>query len=180
MQTKGLFLDRDGTLIHDLDYLSDPKDVQLIVGTHEALNQALSLGFKLFLFTNQSGIARGYYSLESVNACNQKMLKLLNFKRDIFEEICIAPEGPDETPIYRKPSPKFIHEMLHKYNLDKANSYMVGDRLSDIQAGLNAGIKAVRVETGKIITSLESEWINNKKILSFKSLIDFIRSLTIH
>jgi len=150
-----LFLDRDGTIIYDKDYLADPAGVELIPGARDALRDALRKGYRLFLFTNQSGIGRGYYTLDDVHACNARMLELLGLGPDIFSEICIAPEahsppeGEDDGQSFRKPSPRFIREMIARYALDPAQCWMVGDRESDIEAGLRAGIHAAAVCTGK-------------------------------
>jgi len=147
--SKALFLDRDGTLIIDKDYLSDPAGVELIPGAADALRRARELGYKLFLFTNQSGIGRGYFTLADALACNQRMIELLDLGPDVFTDICIAPESSDQPSVYRKPSPRFILESIAKHALDRAQCWMVGDRESDIEAGLNAGIHAAAVCTGK-------------------------------
>lgn len=146
---KALFLDRDGTLILDKDYLSDPAGVEVLAGVPEALRRALALGFRLFLFTNQSGIGRGYHTFEAAVSVNERMEEMLGLPRPLFSEICIAPEAPDQPSLYRKPSPRFILEMLEKHDLDPAQCWMVGDRESDIDAGLAAGIRSVAVCTGK-------------------------------
>lgn len=138
-----LFLDRDGTLIVDRHYLRDPAGVELLPGTHEALHAFASAGFQLFLFSNQSGVARGLFTLDHVAACNRRMLDLLELPPPGFTDICIAPEGPDEPPLYRKPSPRFILESIERHHLDPTRCWMVGDKLSDAQAGLNAGTHAV-------------------------------------
>ena len=146
---KALYLDRDGTLIIDKDYLPDPAGVELIPGATESLRRARELGYLLFLFTNQSGIGRGYHTLADAEACNRRMLELIGLGDDLFKAVCIAPESPDQPSNYRKPSPRFISEMITQHSLDPAHCWMIGDRESDIQAGLNAGIHAVAVSTGK-------------------------------
>jgi len=146
---KALFLDRDGTLILDKDYLSDPAGVELIPGVIDALKIARDRGYLLFLFTNQSGIGRGYHTIEDAQACNQRMLELLDLGADLFTAICIAPEAPDQPSEYRKPSPRFILEMRAKHSLDTEQCWMIGDRESDLEAGLNANIHSVAVCTGK-------------------------------
>ena len=77
------------------------------------------------------------------------MLQLIGLGDDLFDGICIAPEAPDQPSAYRKPSPRFIHEMVERYRLERADCWMVGDRESDLEAGLNAGIHAAAVCTGK-------------------------------
>ena len=147
--SKALFLDRDGTLILDKVYLADPAGVELIPGVAGALRRVRSLGYKLFLFTNQSGIGRGYHTLDDAVRVNARMDEMLALPRPIFDEICIVPEAPDQPSLYRKPSPRFIAESIARHALDPAQCWMVGDREADIQAGLNAGIHAAAVCTGK-------------------------------
>ena len=147
---RALFLDRDGTLIFDKVYLADPAGVELIPGAADALRRAHDLGYKLFLFTNQSGIGRGLHTLDDALRVNARMEELLGLPRPIFTDICIAPEAPDQPSLYRKPSPRFILESIKRHALDPAHCWMVGDREADIQAGLNAKIKTAAVCTGKL------------------------------
>lgn len=147
---KALFLDRDDTLIVDKVYLSDPAGVELLPGVQAALRTAMERGYRLFLFTNQSGIGRGFYRLADAHRVNARMEELLGLPRPVFTEIGIAPEAPDQPSLYRKPSPRFILEMIQKHRLDPARCFMVGDRESDIEAGLNARISSVALCTGKL------------------------------
>lgn len=139
---KAIFLDRDGTLIVDKHYLSDPAAVELLPGVAATLHALVAHGYLLFLFSNQSGIARKLYTAEDVAACNRRMLELLDLPAPGFTETCIAPEGPEDPPVYRKPSPRFILESLGRFELDPAQCWMVGDKASDVQAGVNAGVRA--------------------------------------
>jgi D-glycero-D-manno-heptose 1,7-bisphosphate phosphatase len=148
--SRALFLDRDGTLIVDKVYLADPAGVELIPGAADALRRARALGYKLFLFTNQSGIGRGYHTMEDTHRVNARLEELLGPPRPAFDGICIAPEAPDQPTVYRKPSPKYILEMVAQHDLDPAQCYMVGDSAADIQAARNASIHAVVVRTGKV------------------------------
>jgi D-glycero-D-manno-heptose 1,7-bisphosphate phosphatase len=147
--SKALFLDRDGTIIVDKHYLADPAGVELIPGVRSALQRARELGYKLFLFTNQSGIGRGLYTLDDVLLVNARMETLLALASPLFTELCIAPEAPDQPSLYRKPSPRFIEEMIAAHHLDPAHCAMIGDRPSDAQAGLNAGIRSIAICTGE-------------------------------
>lgn len=147
--SKALFLDRDGTIIVDKHYLSDPAGVELIPGVHSALQRACELGYKLFLFTNQSGIGRGLYTLEDTLLVNARMETLLALASPLFAGLCIAPEAPDQPSLYRKPSPRFIQEMIAAHQLDPTQCAMIGDRPSDVQAGLSAGIRAIAICTGE-------------------------------
>lgn len=142
---KALFLDRDGTLIVDRGYLGDPSEVELIAGVREALHGFMARGFVLFLLTNQSGVGRGMISIEDVHACNERMLELLGLPSPGFTEIGIATETPDQPALYRKPSPRFIMEMITKYSLAPKETWMIGDKHSDVQAGVNAGVRAALI-----------------------------------
>src|SRR3954471_6791755 len=147
--SKALFLDRDGTLIYDKHYLADPAGVELIPGVADALRRARALGYRLFIHTNQSGIARGLHTLDDVVRCNTRMDELLGLPAPIFDDICIAPEGPEGPIVYRKPSPRFVLESIARHGLDPRQCWMVGDRRGDIETGHNAGIASVAVCTGK-------------------------------
>ena len=147
--SKALFLDRDGTLIPDKDYLADPAGVELLPDVPAALRRARELGYSLFLFTNQSGIGRGYFTLADTHRCNARMLELIGLGPELFAGTCIAPEAPEQPSLYRKPSPRFILESIAQHGLDPAHCWMIGDRESDLEAGLNAGIRSAAVCTGK-------------------------------
>jgi D-glycero-D-manno-heptose 1,7-bisphosphate phosphatase len=147
---RALFLDRDGTLIVDKVYLADPAGVELIAGAAEGLRRARSLGYKLFLFTNQSGIGRGLHTIEDTHRVNARMEELLGLPSPVFDGTCIAPEAPGQPSPYRKPSPRFIRETLSEHALDPAGCWMVGDSPADVGAALAAGIRAAAVRTGKV------------------------------
>jgi D-glycero-D-manno-heptose 1,7-bisphosphate phosphatase len=174
--SKALFLDRDGTLIIDKHYLADPAGVELIPGVPEALRRARDLGYRLFLHTNQSGINRGYYTMEDVLRCNARMEELLGLPTPLFDEICIAPESSEEPSLYRKPSPRFIQECIARHGLDPRHTWMVGDREADVQSGLGAGVNAAAICTGKY-TSAEWTALAPAGVPVFPSLLEFVASL---
>ncbi|MES2693543.1 MAG: HAD-IIIA family hydrolase [Verrucomicrobiota bacterium] len=176
-KAKALFLDRDGTLILDKHYLADPAGVELIPGVTEALRRALALGYQLFLFTNQSGIARGLHTLEDVHRCNTRMEELLGLPLPLFTDICIAVEGPNDPQVYRKPSPRFILESIARHNLDPQQCWMIGDREGDIDAGLNAGIHSAALCTGKYDGE---RWaaLARPGVPVFPSLVEFVAALS--
>jgi D-glycero-D-manno-heptose 1,7-bisphosphate phosphatase len=147
-KSPALFLDRDGNLIEDHHHTCQVDQVILISGVKPALRACLSAGYKLFILTNQSGINRGIFTWEQYHACNQRMLELLDLPAPGILEIKAAPEKPDEPSLYRKPSPQFILEMIEQHELDPALCWMVGDRITDWDAGLNAGIKSCAVRSG--------------------------------
>ena len=171
-----VFLDRDGTLIFDKDYLHDPALVELIPRVVEGLQKLTEAGYLLFLLTNQSGVGRGYFRLEDAVACNQKMMELLG-DEIVFQEICIAPEAPGESSLYRKPSPLFIEEMLVQYNLLAQECFMVGDRQSDIESGLRAGVRSILLECGKEIPDSTSVYASEKKVARSRDLFDAVEEV---
>ena len=148
--SKALFLDRDGTLIIDKVYLADPAGVEVIAGVPEGLRRARDLGYKLFLFTNQSGIGRGYHTLDDTLRVNARMEELLGLGSPLFAGVCIAPEAPGQPVVYRKPSPRFILEKIEQHRLDRTQTWMVGDSSADLGAGLAAQVNVAAVRSGKI------------------------------
>ena len=174
--SKALFLDRDGTLILDKVYLADPAGVELLPGVVDGLTLARTRGYKLFLFTNQSGIGRGLHTLKDSEQVNGRMEELIGLPRPAFAGICIAPEAPDQPVVYRKPSPRFILEMVAQHALDPAQCWMVGDSAADIGAGLAAGIKVAVVRTGKVDPQSLPEVIAHK-LPVFENIGEFAATL---
>lgn len=144
-RAKAVFLDRDGTIIFDAHYIRDPSQVKLLPLAAAALTGLRDAGFLLFLFTNQSGVGRGLFPLEAVHRCNQRMLELLDLGDTLFTEVCIAPEAPDQPSVYRKPNPRFINECIDRHGIDRTQAWMIGDKLSDAETGINAGINAAMI-----------------------------------
>ncbi|WP_044891491.1 D-glycero-alpha-D-manno-heptose-1,7-bisphosphate 7-phosphatase [Opitutus terrae] len=152
---KGLILDRDGTLIAHVPYLADPAQVALLPGVHDGLRVALDAGLALFLHSNQSGVGRGYYPLAAVEACNRRMIELLNLGEQPFARICIAPEAPDQPSRYRKPSPAFLREILAEHGWRADELCCIGDRALDLQVAAHTGARAIGVATG--LENLQAE-----------------------
>ncbi len=174
---KALFLDRDGTLIVDRVYLADPAGVELLPGAVDGLTLARTRGYQLFLFTNQSGIGRGLHTLEDTLRVNARMEELIGLPRPVFAGTCIAPESPDQPVGYRKPSPRFILEMIDEHFLDPAHCWMVGDSAADIGAGLAAKIKVAALRTGKVDPQSLPE-VHAHKIPVFENFGDFAATLS--
>ena len=149
-----LFLDRDGTLIEDRHFVGAVDQVTLLPGTREALARLLAAGTRLFILSNQSGVNRGYFTIADVEAVNRRMIDLLDLGPAPFTRICIAPERPDEPSRYRKPSPRFIEEMLAEFSLERESSWMIGDRPSDWEAGIASGVRVAAITNG----SPQAEW----------------------
>lgn len=145
---KALVLDRDGTLIVHVPYLAEPEQVKLLPGVREGLRRAIEAGLRLFVHSNQSGVGRGYFTMEAVHACNRRMIELLDLGEAPFTRICIAPERPDQPSVYRKPSPAFAREIAAEHGFALDELCYVGDRASDLEAAEKAGTQGVGVATG--------------------------------
>jgi D-glycero-D-manno-heptose 1,7-bisphosphate phosphatase len=145
---RGLVLDRDGTIIEHVPYLCDPDGVVLLPGVREALRAARSAGVDLFVHSNQSGVGRGMFGLDAVDACNRRMIRLLDLGEQPFVRICVAPEAPEAPAIYRKPSPRFAQELIRDFGFAPHNLAYVGDRGSDIETAARAGVRGIGVATG--------------------------------
>jgi D-glycero-D-manno-heptose 1,7-bisphosphate phosphatase len=144
-----LFLDRDGTLIEEREYLGDPEGVVLFSGAGAALRRLQDAGFKLVIVTNQSGIGRGYFTEADMHRVNARLLDKLALDGVNIGKIYFAPEAPDQPSRGRKPSPQFLFDARDEMGIDLARSYMAGDKLIDLECGWNAGVKrAILVRTG--------------------------------
>jgi D-glycero-D-manno-heptose 1,7-bisphosphate phosphatase len=146
---RAVFLDRDGTLIVEKNYLHRPEDVEIFPGAGAALKRLADAGFKLIMVTNQSGIGRGYYTMADAERVNDHVCKFLSLDGAPIEKCYIAPEAPDQPSRGRKPSPQFLHDARDEFGLNLAESFMIGDKLIDLECGWNAGVKkSILVRTG--------------------------------
>ena len=147
--TQAVFLDRDGTLIKEMEYLRRPEQVAIFPGVGAALKLLQDAGFTLFIVSNQSGVGRGYFTLEDVEKVHRHLMTELEREGVRFERIYIAPEHPDQPSRGRKPSPQFLFDARHEFGVDLGRSYMIGDKLIDLECGWNAGVKkSLLVRTG--------------------------------
>lgn len=157
-KVKALFLDRDGTINIDYGYTYEPEKLHFTDGILELCKKAQDKGFKIIVITNQSGVERGYYTIEQMNNFNDCMKN--EFKKQGIEitDIYCCPylEHPD-----RKPNPGMFLNAKNRYNIDMESSIAVGDKERDVEAALNAGVKTAYLFTneknaskGKIISAL--------------------------
>lgn len=141
MSTPAIFLDRDGTLMVDTGYVSDPALVTVLPGVSEALRVLKAAGFRLVIITNQSGIGRGFFTEADYHAVHTRLVELVG--SGVLDAAYFCPDHPDVATDRRKPGPGMILEAARDLNLDLARSWMIGDRESDVAAGLAAGTRAV-------------------------------------
>lgn len=146
---RAIFLDRDGVLIEDRDDLHRVEDVVFTPGIFPALQRVAARDFQFFIVTNQSGVGRGYFTLTDVDRVHQYLLAELARCGVTIKKIYVAPEAPDQPSYGRKPSPQFLFDARDEFGLDLARSYFIGDKLSDLECGWNAGVRrSILVRTG--------------------------------
>jgi D-glycero-D-manno-heptose 1,7-bisphosphate phosphatase len=143
---RAIFLDRDGTLMRDVDYCGDPGQVEVFPEASSALRQLKKSGYKLIIITNQSGIGRGYFTEENYREVEREFLRQLG--EGLIDASYYSADLPDMNSPRRKPAPGMILEATRDHQLDLARSYMIGDKTSDIQCGQSAGVRTILVQTG--------------------------------
>ena len=148
MKKQAVFLDRDDTLIRNIPYLGDPSRVEVLPGVRENLPRLVAAGYSLFLVSNQSGVGRGLISMAQVRAVNEEMFRRLGNVVFSGSYCCYADPADPQGMAERKPSPALIFRARDENNLELQKSFMVGDRLSDVRCGLNAGCGSVLVLSG--------------------------------
>jgi D-glycero-D-manno-heptose 1,7-bisphosphate phosphatase len=151
----GLFLDRDGTINEEVEFLSSPDNVRLIPGAAEAIRRANALGIPVIIITNQSGIARGLFTEQDLDAVNAEVLRLLQLQGARIDAVYYCPHHPegDTEPFdvdceCRKPKTGLLEQAAKEFSIDLSRSFMIGDRLSDVMAGNSAGAVSILVRTG--------------------------------
>ena len=174
---KAIFLDRDGTINVEKDYIYKSEDLVFEEGSIEALKTFKNLGYILIVVSNQSGIARGYFTEEDLNIFNNNMNEILKKNGVEITEFYCCPHHPDGIGEYkkvcecRKPNNKMIEDAIKKYNIDREKSYMIGDKTSDIGAGLKSNLKTVLVKTGYGLKDMEK--VDKNETLICENLKDF-------
>jgi D-glycero-D-manno-heptose 1,7-bisphosphate phosphatase len=141
-----VFLDRDGTIMRDVDYCGDPARVEVFPGAADTLRRLKANGYKLIIVTNQSGIARNYISEADYRAVELEFARQLG--DGVIDASYYCPDLPDTNSPRRKPAPGMIFEAQRDHRLDLARSYFIGDKTSDIECGRNAGVRTILVQTG--------------------------------
>lgn len=137
---KALFLDRDGVINYDKGYVHKKEDFEFIEGIFNFLRHFQEKGFKLFIITNQSGIGRGYYTEKDFYILTDWMKKELLKEKININKVKYCPHTPIDRCVCRKPNIGMLEELIRDYNIDNSNSWLIGDKKSDIQAGKLAKI----------------------------------------
>lgn len=138
MTQRAVFFDRDATLIEDKHYMHKVEDIVYYSDSFSALKALQDAGYALFMVTNQSGIGRGLFTEEDMHKVHEQMLQDYKNNGITITDIAFCPHSPEQNCDCRKPSPKMILDLGAKHNINLSNSFMVGDKVSDGQAGRNA------------------------------------------
>lgn len=145
---RAVFLDRDGVLMEDANYVGHVERVVLIDSAAQALQRLREAGYRLLVVTNQSGVGRGYFTREAVEQIHAHLNEHFARAGVQIDRYYVCPHHPEDNCACRKPKTQFFREAAREFALDLARCYMVGDRTSDLQAGINAGTRPVLVLTG--------------------------------
>lgn len=162
MSDKVVFLDRDGTItagIPKYERVDSVEKVELLPNTLEGLRLLATLGYACFFVTNQAGLAEGLITEAEFKTINDEVLRQIAPSNIKITETYVCPHGEGSTCACRKPKPGLLLQAAEKYDIDLADSWMIGDRLTDIQTGINAGTKTILVQTGSITEAPEATFV---------------------
>ena len=175
METRNvLFLDRDGVINVDVGYLSDPAQLEFIPGAIEAMKEAQTRGYDIIVVTNQSGVARGYYTEEDVQTLHAEMSRRLEAEGVHILAYYYCPHHPEGTVEEykkacdcRKPNPGMLTKAIKEWHVDVDSSFLVGDKPSDVQAAEAIGMRAYPFEEENLMTFLTPifAWEEGRKLL---------------
>jgi histidinol-phosphate phosphatase family protein len=167
-----VFLDRDGTMMEDRDYCSDPNDVKIFPGAAEALRRLKTNGFKIITITNQSGIGRGFLTVEQYRAVEAEVLRQLS--SDLLLATYFCADVPGQVSDFRKPAPGMILQAAREHRIDLSRSFFVGDKESDVECAHNAGVCAIRVRTGPENDTIgtKADWIADDLAMAAEIIVN--------
>lgn len=167
-----VFIDRDGTIIEDADYCSHPKQVKLLPGVSQALRRLKSKGFKLIVITNQSGIGRGFFTVDDYRAVESEVLRQLG--HDLLDGTYFCPDVPGQDSSHRKPSPGMVSQAKREHGIDLTRSFFIGDKEIDVECGRNAGVRTIRVQTGfdRDVNGSAADWVARDLPAAVRIILD--------
>lgn len=147
-QRRYVLLDRDGTVIVEKNYLSNPDDVELLPGAAEGLRRLGEEGYGLILVTNQSGIGRGMLTENDVKQVNKRLQQLLEASGVALDAVYMCPHAPQDNCDCRKPLPKMAQDAARQFGFVLQNSWVIGDKPADVALARNIGARSILVRTG--------------------------------
>ena len=168
---KVVFLDRDGVINIEKNYLYKIEDFEFIDGVFKALSYLQNLGYKLIIITNQSGIGRGYYTKEQYDELTIWMVKQFKLNHIEISSVFCCPHSPTDDCECRKPKIGMITQATEIIDIDYKNSWLIGDKESDIQAGLNAKVGTNILFSNKFI---DNNFKNNEDTILIKNFSDIL------
>lgn len=175
---KLVILDRDGVINEDSDsYIKSPDEWIAIPGSLEAIARLNQAGVKVTVATNQSGIARKYYDINTLELIHKKMERSLNDVGGHIDKIFFCPHGPDDNCDCRKPKAGLMHQIANYFHCNLNAVYVIGDSLRDIQAAQAVGAQGILVKTGKGLQTLASHPLKLEGLLIFDDLSQAIDNL---
>lgn len=164
-----VFLDRDGTISHEIGYITEPDKFYLYDFSPKAIKRLNSLNVRIIVVTNQACVAKGLCGEDSINAVNGRMINLLNADGAYIDDVFFCPHHVDGTVkeyaiecSCRKPKTGMIAKAVKKYHIEVENSFVVGDKISDVEMGYSAGTQTILVMTGHGRQALDT--IRQKKL----------------
>jgi len=183
MKHHAIFLDRDGTINHDSGYIKDPSQIILLPGVSEGIKKLKDeFSFIAIVISNQAGVSKGLMTSNDVDSVNDRINHLLKQNGTAIDAFYYCPFHPDFDPPEklncRKPSPVMIVQAAEEHEIDLSKSYMIGDKASDIESGINAGVKTVLINSEdnrneiSILHNLEKK--PNFTAANFQEVCDFI------
>jgi D-glycero-D-manno-heptose 1,7-bisphosphate phosphatase len=144
-----IILDRDGVINYDSDeYIKSPEEWNAIPGSLDAIAELNRVGFRVFIVTNQSGVARGYFDLHTLSLIHEKLIRELSKVGGSVEEIFFCPHHPDENCLCRKPKPGLLHQIASNYPINFSDTFFIGDSWRDVVAARSVGCHPILVRTG--------------------------------
>lgn len=171
---KAIFLDRDGTINVEVDYLHEVERLQFIHGVPKALSQLKQMGYKLIVISNQSGIGRGYYSASDTDKLHDYMNFLLKKQGAEIDAFYYCPHVEQDQCQCRKPKTGLVKQAVEDFDICLQQSYMVGDKESDVLTGINAGCGYGLVLSGH---SVSEELMEKYEGHIYSDLGDFVRAI---
>ena len=160
---KAIFLDRDGVINIEKNYLYKIEDFEFISGVIDAMKYLQYKGYLLFIITNQSGIRRGYYTKDDFNNLTSWMIEVLKKQNITISQVEYCPHTPDDNCTCRKPRTGMIDNILANFDIDLENSWLIGDKSSDILCAKNANIKnTIQVKSGHTFSSSNADFVIEK------------------
>ena len=167
-----VFIDRDGTIMEDTDYCSDPKDVRILSGVVDALLRLKARGFKIIIITNQSGVGRGLFTLDQYRAVESEVLRQLG--DGLIDSTYYCPDAPGQHSNCRKPAPGMVVQATQDHQIDLSRSFLIGDKEIDVECAHNAGVRAIRVRTGiqSNVTGSKADWVADDVPAAVQIILD--------